>query len=60
MSKQPKRNQLIIERTCWVWAVSYKRSSGVFNTWNIYGSEEKAKQAEASGAMETRVLRNDE
>ena len=45
MSKHPKRNQLVIERTCWVWAVSYKRSSGVFNTWNIYGSEEKAKQA---------------
>lgn len=45
MIKHPKRHQLVIERTCWVWAVSYKSRTGLFNTWNIYGSEKKAKQA---------------
>lgn len=44
MSKQRKGHELVIERTCWVWAVSYKSRTGLFNTWDICGSEKKAKQ----------------
>lgn len=53
MSKQHKKHPIVVQRTCWVWAVSYMSKTGLFNTWNIYGSEEKAKQA----ARELRQIR---